>query len=221
MFSSSGCQNPDEDKLIIEKGTWNVGGNFSLGYSDFESTFNQQENLNNSQNFNINIVPNIGYAIGKNLILGVNIGVGYGTGDSSSRTSGFPDNQSNAESESTSWNISPYVRAFLPIGKRAAFYVQGEVGFLTSNSSSSLEQNGLINTDESTNTVYSAGLRPGLTYFMNKRLALETQLGFFGYSTSTFEAEDENGSFSRTGEFKNFGFNFNTSQLFFGLSYYF
>lgn len=215
------AQDPDEEKLIIEKGTWNVGGNLSVTFSDNENAFNQQENLNNSKNFNITIVPNIGYAIGKNLMLGANVGVGFGTGDSSSRTGGFPDNQFSAESESTSWNIAPYVRAFLPVGKRTAFYVQGEVGYSTSKNSSSSEQNGFINTNESRNTGYSAGLRPGLTYFMTNRLALETQLGFLGYSTNTFESKDENDTVSGTSENSNFGFNFNPSQIFFGLSYYF
>lgn len=215
------AQDSDEEKLIIDKGTWNIGGNLSLTFSENENVFNEQQSSNNLKNFNITIQPNIGYAIGKNLMLGSSIGLGFGSGDSSSRTGGLPDNLSSAESESTSWNIAPYVRAFLPIGKRAAFYVQGEVGYSASKSSSSSEQNSFINTNESRNTGYSAGLRPGLTYFITNHLALETQLGFLGYSTNTFESKDENDTVSRTSENGNFGFNFNNSQLLFGLSCYF
>lgn len=99
-------------------------------------------------------------------------------------------------------------------------HAQAEFGFSGSTNKSFTPQNQIPDVVGRRNG-YFIGISPGLTYFMTKRLALETQLGFFGYTNDESSFEDGQGNSNRTSESSNLSFNLNSSNLFFGLSYYF
>jgi hypothetical protein len=102
-----------------------------------------------------------------------------------------------------------------------ALYAQGKVGF-SRNRFQSYDENTNVLIDENTSNTFQMGIRPGITYFMSKNLALETGLGFLGYSKTNSELEEsDGGTFDWTRESSFFSFDLNSSNLFFGLSFYY
>lgn len=209
-------QESKKEKLTIEKGTWNIGGNFSFGFAKNDSKDELRSNEN--ENTSISFFPNVGYALNKNIITGISFGYGYGKSESSSQNDGSTDSFSSNNRRTLS--IAPYVRGYLPVGEKLAFYAQGEVGFSNAKNQS-YQENTNVPINESTSKNYFIGIRPGMTYFISKSLALETGLGFLGYSKTDSEFESDSGTFDQSGEANNFSFSLNSSDLFFGLSYYF
>lgn len=213
---SLSAQESKKEKLTIEKGTWNLGGNLSLGVA--KNNDRDESRLNENENTFISFFPNVGYAIGKNIITGLSFGYGYAKSESSSANDGNIDNFNSNDRRTMS--IAPYVRGYLPVGKKLALYAQGEVGFSNvKNKSHDENTNSPIN--ESTSKGYFIGIRPGVTYFISKNLALETGLGFLGYSKTDSEFKSTSGTFDQSGESSSFNFSLNSSDLLFGLSYYF
>ncbi|PHQ30414.1 hypothetical protein [Leeuwenhoekiella nanhaiensis] len=68
-------------------------------------------------------------------------------------------------------------------------------------------------------SLFRVGLRPGLTYFLSKQIALEGTLGFIGYSS--IRLEDPEGSYDSYSKIQSFDAQFDTSELSLGVSYYF
>jgi hypothetical protein len=73
---------------------------------------------------------------------------------------------------------------------------------------------------ESSSNDFFVGLQPGLSFFMSKKLALETSIGSLGYRRITREDNNDNFSNSSTNSFE-FSFSLNASDFLFGLFYYF
>lgn len=215
------AQNDKTDKLIIEKGTWNLDGSFSVGINDFENTF-QNEAQNDRREFessSFSIAPQIGYAIKKNLIVGV--GVGYGRFKTASLS--LTDSEVNQDSETTGRSLSlfPFVRLFFPVGEKLAFSAQGEIRYSNDMSEFTDQIMNLTFSETNVDSIF-IGFRPGITYFISNHFALESRLGSLGYSKSESETDGESGRLNGfSGESESFSFNLNSADLFFGLSYYF
>lgn len=209
------AQDDTTDRLVIEKGTWNLGGNFSFGFSQNEFNFQNRDESGISENEStrISFFPNIGYALGKNFMVGLGLGYGYFKSENLS----IRDEMVNSfnTSNSTSYSIFPYARGYFPVGRKLAFYAQGEVRFTDINTRFN-DENSNLPANESDRKNYFIGVRPGLTFFVSKNFALETALGSFGYSREELERDDQG-----QGDSDSFNFNLNSSDLFFGLSYYF
>lgn len=188
-------------KLNIKKGTWSLSGETSFSFNN-----NKADNqVYEDKSYLFNFAPKIGYTISDNLILGV--GIGYGYGDSKST------NPSNTyERKNYSMSIFPYIKKHFSVGKKVTLSLQGE--FKYSHTKYEDEQNNSLNNNDSKTNAYSIGIRPGITYFLNKKLALEANLGFLGYTRTNYDNNSYKGNNS------SFNFNFNPSNLMFGLSYY-
>jgi|AntAceMinimDraft_5_1070358.scaffolds.fasta_scaffold00052_10 hypothetical protein len=106
------AQETKNEKLTIEKGTWNIGGNFSVSFAK-NDTKNELQSIENEFT-SISFVPNVGYALGKNIITGLSFGYGYGKSESSLQNEG-KINSSNSNNYRT-LSVSPYIRGYLPIG---------------------------------------------------------------------------------------------------------
>ncbi|WP_418511684.1 outer membrane beta-barrel protein [Corallibacter sp.] len=191
----------NSEKLTIDKGTWNVSGDISLHFSNTESNNNNVE----QDEFGFSFAPKIGYAINDNLILGLGIGYGHYKQDTTSNT-----NQQTTVN-TNSYHVFPYVRKFFPVGEKMAFLVQGEARF--SKQKSDYDET-FMNTSSDSESVF-AGIRPGFTYFISDKIALETTIGALGYNYS--EGEQSDGYYSKRNGFR---FDFNTSNIIFGVSIY-
>src|SRR6056297_1541818 len=174
-FSFVSAQDPSE-VLIIEKGTWNLTGNVALGFDNSENSFNQQENGSENSSHSFSLAPSFGYAIKNNVVIGAAVQYTHQKGESA--TTGF-----NPNSSSTSTNqfvgISPYIRGYKGIGKQLSLYLQGEASYARSWSTS--QQNGGTETNDRNGNNLFIGIRPGITYFLHKNLAIESTFGSLGY----------------------------------------
>ncbi|NJB71862.1 hypothetical protein GGR42_002324 [Saonia flava] len=210
------AQESQKEKLIIEKGTWNVGGNLSFRVSKNDN--NDASQIRENENTSISFFPNVGYAVGKNIITGLGLGYGYSKSEILSANEGAINNFTS--NDSRTFTIAPYIRGYFPLGEKLAFYTQGEVGFSKTKNTSDDENNNMV-INERKNNSYFIGIRPGITYFVSKKLALETGIGFLGYTKTDSELKSDSGTFDQSGKASNFNFSLNSSDLLFGLSYYF
>ena len=193
-----------EENLNIQKGTWNLGGTFSLNNSNSE--FNANTSKNENDQFYVGFYPQVGYAINNNLIIG--LGLGYNYQNITTYYSGIE----NYDSNQNTVVVFPYIKKYFNITEKLSFHLQGEFSVSKTwidNKSS------ITNNSNGTRNNLFAGIRPGITYFLNKKFALETSIGALGYSTG--KNENDNGE----GKFNSFDLSFNSNNLLFGLSYYF
>ncbi|MFT7900471.1 outer membrane beta-barrel protein [Tenacibaculum ascidiaceicola] len=191
-----GQEKKENEKLTIEKGTWYTSANFSIGHNSNEFEGSPET----SKYFNFNFSPKVGYTINDNLIIGLGLGYGYSKSESG-----------NEIGKSNSYKIFPYIKKHFPLGKKLTISLQGEFSYSYSDFSNNITPDPY---ERSTNQ-YFIGIRPGITYFLNKNIALETNIGSLGYS----KIDREDSDFSNS-EFDSFSFSINSTDLFFGLSYY-
>lgn len=201
-----------DDKLIIEKGTWLIDG--SISFSDNHNRFEVEgtDDSSDQESFNFALAPKIGYTIKRNLTAG--LGLEYSRTKGSAITTTENSGSSGGSSLSQSFNISPFLRTYIGLNQNLALFVQGELqyGRRWSESTDNNEPSSFTGIQNQ----YRGGIRPGLTYFMSNKLAIETSIGFLGYSR--FDTEDSDTS---SGSGSNFGLSLNSSDLFFGIAYYF
>lgn len=194
-------QDSSSDKLTFKKGTSLINGGLFFNSTKTETTTTLEQE---DTRFGIGINSSYAYAISDDLFLG--LGLGYSHNKRESDIPGSPVQ----ESTSNTFRVFPYIRYYKGIGKRLAFFVQGEAQFSTGKTKSNGED--FIETDS-----FFVGVRPGLTFMISKCLALETTIGALGYSTNNLENFQSNVE----SDASSFDFSLNTSNLIFGLSYYF
>ena len=214
---SYGQQDQNSNKLKLEKGIWFLGGNLSFNISNLENERDSGTGDNDRYNFNINAKS--GHFVSDNLLLGLGIGYGYGLSESSSRP--LEGDNENSEFNNQTLSLFPFVRGFKAISSKLALYLEGEIRysrFWSENSSND------VLFQESDGSSWFIGFRPGITYFVSKKLALEANIGNIGYSYSENETQDfDTEGFDNSFESKSnsFSASLNPSEIFFGLSYYF
>lgn len=214
-FSFAAAQEPSE-VLVIEKGTWNLTGSVALSFQNNENGFNQQENSSEgSTNFFL-LAPSFGYAIKNNIVIGA--GLNYSHQKFENSVIGLDSNNNSIFSSSTLTRqfvgITPYISGYKGIGKQLSLYLQGEASYGRSWSTS--QQNGESTNDNRNGNNLFIGIRPGITYFLHKKLAIESTFGSLGYSFT--ESKSDGGSYSNNNDFN---LAINPSNLFFGIAYYF
>lgn len=210
------AQTDQTDRLIIEKGTWNVTGSVSLRSDaiDFEG-----DSFSNSSDFNsFAFNPLGGYALSNNFIVGLGLGYVRGSNEDDNTDSGGSITE--FESETTTYSIFPYARKFFSVSPNFAFFLQGEARYSDISNESDRTFDGTTTNSNSDGESWFFGIRPGITYFVSKRFALEANLGTLGYTTSNTEANNSSGATTESDR-NQFAFELNASNLFFGLSYYF
>ena len=210
MFTTLSAQNDATNRLIIEKGTWYLGGNVSFGFSGSKFNGLDRDFTNESQSTNITITPTIGHAFGNNWIAALGIGYGYNRSENSSMSAG---ERNDYEGTGQSLSFDPMVRSYFGVGENLALYLQGQASY--TKTWFDQEQSNQANLSDKNNFVF-VGIRPGITFFIAPKFALETTFGSLGYTKSIIEDNAGNGI-----ERDSLALSFSTSDLFFGLSYYF
>lgn len=182
----------DAENVFITKGTYELGGSFSLGFNKSEIKDVDSEN----QNFFMNISPNLGYAIKDNLLIGLRTGFNY-----SEATRSF---DGNLDFATRGYSFAPYLKKYFSITEKFAFSLQGEAGL------------GFASSDDRRSTQLQIGVRPGLNYRLSNRLAFNTQIGFLGYNNE--KTEGDNG-FERNSN--RFNVTLNNADFLVGINYFF
>ncbi|MCR9226240.1 MAG: autotransporter outer membrane beta-barrel domain-containing protein [Flavobacteriaceae bacterium] len=208
-FATLQAQNSDEDKRTISKGTWNLGGNVGFGFNSSEDayTFADQERKSSS----IAVFPNIGYTMAEDWMVGLRTGYGFSKNQTDRVDSG--DIATGSESRSESFTVAPYVRRYFGLTRSLLVNLQGEIGYghtWTESTSSD------TNRSSTKGNQYFVAVRPGLSFFVSDKLALEAFIGALNYSSS--KVDFSSGETTQTNYFR---FDLDSSNILFGLSYYF
>jgi len=194
--------NSESEKINITKGTWSFGGSASFGYADQE--FENFGNTFESNFLSFSIIPEIGYAVEENLILGLGLGYSYRRSE---------DNDSNIDFSNDTFIIAPFIKRFFPINDNLLFTLKGEFRYTKANADNFSNGNNI--TTQGSNT-YFVGIRPGISFFISEKVALEANFGSLGYERTTSETNNNPSTFT----INNFGFDFNSANLLFGFTYY-
>jgi hypothetical protein len=125
-----------------------------------------------------------------------------------------------SETSISTFGIIPYIRGYKSINKNLLLFVQGEIGYSTIQSEF---QNNSRNISTGLGNEFRIGIKPGITYFISKRMALEASLGGLTYNNSNqdFESRNDDNTFNQSDSSGNsFNFSINPSDFLFGLSIY-
>ena len=174
------------EKFKIEKDSWTYSG--QLSFSGFKNE--------NTNEIGADLNAQIGYSINDNLVIGI------GLGANRSRVP-LLDNAIQANRNENGISAFAFIKKYIPISDKLAFSLQGEMKY---SYLEGLDNNSVSIFDKDR---YSIGIRPGLTYFLSKNVALTTNFGFLGYALT-----NERGSNEKT---HSYGFNFDATNISFGL----
>ena len=135
----------------------------------------------------VTVLPELGYNMTDNFAVGSVLGVSY--------------RKTNGE-EKTVFKVNPYARYSYFKNDKVSLFVDGGVDF------------GIGRAQGSTAVEYGIGLRPGISYNINKKLSLVAHVGFLGYQSGNRPAKSN-------GAAENWGLDLNSNNLMFGLYYNF
>ncbi|WP_272150288.1 hypothetical protein [Tenacibaculum aiptasiae] len=203
LFLSFAYGQEKENSFTIPKKTWYVNGSVSLSNQSMKNaTINSETNLST-----YSFSPTIGYTISNNLVLGLGLGYTYNSYESlappTSSAVSFKSNFGN-------FQIFPYIKKYFAVGSKLALSLQGEARY--SNGENLIQHiNGPGTTDYEN---YFIGIRPGITFTLNKNFALEANIGSLGYSYSS----STNNFYSYKTTTSRFNLDLSTSNIFFGLA---
>ena len=179
--------NAQEEKV----GSFSNGDIFATGSISFGSE-TQADDKTNTFRFN----PSVGFFVSDNVAVGVAIGL---------QTSKFEDGFSD-DFKTNAFTAGAFGQYYFTPENQFSFLVQLSALYTSSKSeqgSNELKGNG-----------FTAGLAPGVNYFISKCLSLQANLGLLNYSTFKFDAPGQESS-------DNFDIGLNLANINFGITYKF
>ena len=173
---------------FVPKGQWVFGGSVSYStHSNNDYTFLIVEEIK-SNGYQFKITPLVGYAYSKNSLVGVRFGYSRGLTelDNASLSITSLDN-SYFYSLKHSYNVEALWRKYIPLGKgNKRFALFAEVALTMGGSQSKLASG----PQQSLSGVYSTsfdvglGVNPGIAAFLTNNMAIEVNIGVFGFNYS-------------------------------------
>jgi hypothetical protein len=174
----------------LSKGNLLVTGALSISSNTSEITNNNRVS-DGPTTTDFAFVPNVSYFLTNNFSLGLEIGF-----NRNSVTSDFTTDNGNTtvtlENVVSTFAFGPFVRYYVPLGNNFYFYGQGSIqayGGTDDETETSVTQNGnttttVINNSKTDLSGFSIGLKPGITYFLNNRFALDASFGLLQFATT-------------------------------------
>lgn len=160
------------NKLTLKKDTWYLGGDAS--FRNYKNKYERTDSNSSLENIGFFLNPKVGYFIKKNLLIGTAIGYGYSKYKNANTS--ISNEPYDDEDKYESFSIAPFIRGYKAINKNLAFYLHAEAKY----SKNWHKDDDDTKYNEKTNE-YFIGFRPGITYFLSKKLALEATIGAIGY----------------------------------------
>jgi len=174
----------------INKGRMMLGGSFSTQNSSttsLDTSYNQDRHQTNT-NSNISVSLRYGYFISNGWMVGLLGSYNNRTNENKSSMlyTGSTPNSSSSKSSIPSFSGGLFARYYRMIGKsHFAWFAEVAATAGGGKAISSYETNGIPSTNNlyANNKVFSfnANIRPGLTYFFTKVIAVEASFGNLGY----------------------------------------
>jgi hypothetical protein len=173
---------------FVPKGQWVFGGSVSY-WTHTNNNFNFLivEDIQ-SNGYQFKITPLVGYAYSKNSLVGVRVGYSRGLTelDNASLSITSLDNAF-YYSLKHSYNVEALWRTYIPLGKdNKRFALFAEVGLAMGGSQSKLAsgpQQSLSGAYASSFDI-SLGVNPGISAFLTNNMAIEVNVGVFGFNYS-------------------------------------
>lgn len=161
---------PDARQLFI-------GGNIGI-YGDSEK-FKDGGNIANEQsNTSMDLLPKAGYFFSDRLAAGIQTGI-------SSSVSKFPEDDPDKRS-SFIFILAPFGRYYL-ISKTGGLFAEASLEF-GMGKRKTYNEAGTVETNLST---ISAGVSPGVYYYITPKISLEAKFGWMGFSSETEKDGDQ------------------------------
>ncbi|MBS1734627.1 MAG: outer membrane beta-barrel protein [Bacteroidetes bacterium] len=142
------------------KGSVLPGGNAGVTISNSESAGGR------SRSAGFNIMPSIGFAVKENLFLGINAGYGYSKGRFTNNVSGYVDTL-----KRNSFSYGVFGRYYKPLKHNFSIFLEADLG--GNNTKDVSTASGSATKYTSTSWGVNAGLTPGISYGLTKKLQLE------------------------------------------------
>ncbi len=172
---------------FVPKGQWVFGGSVSYStHTNNNYNFLIVEDIK-SNGYQFKISPILGYAYAKNSLVGVRFGYSRGLTelDNASLSITSLDN-SFFYSLKHSYNVEALWRKYIPLGQSKRFALFAEVGLAMGGSQSKLAagpQESLSGT-YATSFDLALGVNPGVAAFLTNNMAIEVNIGVFGFNYS-------------------------------------
>jgi hypothetical protein len=177
----------------VEKNDWLLGGSFSFGTNS-----NNSNNGSNSSSFtgsNSNLNPDLGWAVGKNSVIGLRGGISVSTNKDASGSKQTYD----------SYLAGAFWRKFFPINDKVGWYGDLSAAYsLSKNKNTYSEPSPTLTTSSKG---YRAGLSPGIYYKPGKKIFLNAGFGGLTYSYYKNNSDDIIPANSFSSKSSNFGIN--------------
>lgn len=136
----------------------------SVGFSSTK-TGNQKDN-------GFEIAPSVGFFVTNNIVLGGRLG--YSSNKQENDQDGF-----DVETKSNSFQVGAFGRYYFTPASKFSFFGELGVDYVTTKS----EINVPVSEEYKVNG-FAVQVAPGVSYFLNNRLALEATFGILGYATA-------------------------------------
>lgn len=173
---------------FVPKGQWVFGGSASYStHSNKDFNFLIVEDID-SHGYQFKISPLVGYAYSRNSLVGVRFGYSRGLTELNNAALSITSFDSAFfYSLKHSYNVEALWRKYIPLGRNnKRFALFAEVGLAMGGSNSKLASG----PQGSTSGVYarsfdiSLGVNPGIAAFLSNNMAIEVNVGVFGFSYS-------------------------------------
>lgn len=199
-----------------------VGG--SVGFSKFDNE-SQNENLSSSNNTPTRLYfgPTVGYDF--NDKWAVALSLDYSSGNNTTTFDGPPSNNCDEiNGSSHGFLVTPFVRYTFARSGIVSFYVDGgvSIGWAKAKNKRHYDDSVVILSGCDKSSSFEIGLRPGMLIDLSDHVALEMNLGFFGYThekntSKNLSGDSGNTEYTSTSTSNRFGFCTNGGNVSFGV----
>ena len=131
------------------------------------------------------IAPQIGFGLQKNWIVGAGLGYGMQSAKSDGSNGDYHKQTVNVIS------VGVFARKFHPFNDKIGIYGQLDAGTGFGKQKETISQSGSSLTGEGDIKNITAMIKPGFYFRASKRIVLETNFGGLGYTTTTYEPEND------------------------------
>jgi len=184
LASSLAFAQPEKGNILL-----NGSLNFDLGSSSADVS-----------TFTLGVTPKVGYFVTDKIVVGLDLGIAMNNSN---------DKASDIKTSGLEFGGGAFARYYVMPKDHFAMFFEGGVN--TSFGSSSVETAG-VSVDGPSTFSLNAGITPGISVYVSKKIALEANYGFLGYTSSSSEL---GGVKTSQG---NFGLNLNPNTMRFGVS---
>ena len=188
--------------------------NFESGARDYyDSAGKKYPDQSTTSKFSVS--PSVGLFLSDKILAGVSATGSWEKADDNFH--GYP----NAHPKNSSKSLTVFIRHYTMLSERVYFFVQSDVTWAKTvfESLAFNTSTGTIEPYRQGTHSFQAGVRPGIAYFVTPRFALESTVGFAGF-TRVYSGNDDF-NFQLRNITNTFGANLNSSTLRIGFRFYF